>query len=130
MVGVSWYETESPIWLLLFGGLSIAAGLFLFGKRVITTMGTNITKMTQSRGFCVEISAAVTVIFASAVGLPVSTTHCQVGSVVAAGFISGGSNNVNFGLFGKIFLSWLCTIPFSMGLSAGLYYILQKIVLV
>ena len=63
------YETESPIWLLLFGGFSIAAGLFLFGKRVITTMGTNITKMTQSRGFCVEIMAAVTVIVASAVGL-------------------------------------------------------------
>jgi len=121
------YSTDAPYWLLAYGGVGISLGLILFGKRVIRTMGTNITRMTPSRGFCVEICAAITVIIASILGLPVSTTHCQVGALIAAGLISGGPKSVDFRLFGQIAASWVATVPFAMGLSAFLYWLLTLI---
>lgn len=122
------YSTEAPYWILVYGGVGISVGLFVFGRRVIETMGINITKMTPSRGFCVEIMAAVTVIIASILGMPVSTTHCQVGSVLASGIVAGGPRSVDFKLLLKIGASWLATVPGAMGCSALLYWILSLIV--
>lgn len=75
-----------PFWALAIGALGIALGIALFGPRVIHTVGEQITKLNEIRAFCVALSAAVTVLVASALGLPVSSTHIAVGAVFGVGF--------------------------------------------
>ncbi|AKU11456.1 phosphate permease [Azoarcus sp. CIB] len=79
--------TPVPFWVLLTGALGLVVGLALFGSRVIHTLGEEITELDQMRAFCVALSSAVTVITASALGLPVSTTHIAVGAVIGVGFL-------------------------------------------
>ena len=76
-----------PLWVMLIGAMGIAIGLFLFGPRLIRTVGEEITRMNPMRAFCVALSAAITVIAASALGLPVSSTHIAVGAVFGVGFL-------------------------------------------
>lgn len=76
-----------PFWILLVGGLGISVGLALFGTRLIRTVGEKITKLNPIRAFCVALSAAITVLIASALGLPVSSTHIAVGGVFGVGFL-------------------------------------------
>ena len=76
-----------PFWVMLVGALGIAAGLILFGPKLIRTVGEQITKLDHARAFCVALSAAITVIIASAMGLPVSSTHIAVGGVFGVGFL-------------------------------------------
>ncbi|MDJ0931402.1 anion permease [Breoghania sp.] len=75
-----------PVWIMLIGAAGISLGLFLYGPRLIRMVGQQITKMNPMRAYCVALSAAVTVIFASAFGLPVSSTHIAVGAVFGVGF--------------------------------------------
>jgi PiT family inorganic phosphate transporter len=75
-----------PLWVMLIGAVGISIGLFLFGPRLIRMVGEQITKMNPMRAFCVALSAAITVIIASALGLPVSSTHIAVGAVFGVGF--------------------------------------------
>ncbi len=79
-------KVDIPIWVLLVGGIGISAGLFLFGPKLIRTVGEKITKLDPLRAFCVALSAAITVIIASALGLPVSSTHIAIGGVFGVGF--------------------------------------------
>ncbi|KAI8126782.1 hypothetical protein FF38_10371 [Lucilia cuprina] len=81
-------KAESPIYILIYGGIGISIGLWLWGRRVIETIGNDLTKITSSTGFTIEIGAAITVLLASKIGLPISTTHCKVGSVVFVGHIA------------------------------------------
>ena len=76
-----------PIWVLVVGAIGISIGLFLFGPKVIEIVGEKITKLNRVRAFCVALSAAITVIIASAFGLPVSSTHIAVGAVFGVGFL-------------------------------------------
>lgn len=78
---------DIPLWILLIGAGGIALGIALFGPRVIHTVGEQITKLNEIRAFCVALSAAVTVLTASALGLPVSSTHVAVGAVFGVGFV-------------------------------------------
>ena len=78
---------ELPLWVLGIGAVGIALGLALFGPRLIRMVGEQITKMNEIRAFCVAISAAATVLAASALGLPVSSTHIAVGAVFGVGFL-------------------------------------------
>jgi PiT family inorganic phosphate transporter len=81
--------SELPIWILLLGGVGIVIGLATFGYRVMRTIGTRITELTPTRGFCATMAAAATVVLASRTGMPVSTTHIAVGAVMGVGLARG-----------------------------------------
>lgn len=118
-------ETPAPIWVLFFGGLGITIGLWVWGRRVIKTMGEDLAKITPSTGFCIELGAATTVLAASNFGLPISTTHCKVGSVVTVGW-ARARKNVDWRLFTNIFLAWVLTLPVAGGISAAAMAILMQ----
>ncbi|HUS53214.1 MAG TPA: inorganic phosphate transporter [Thermohalobaculum sp.] len=80
-------KVNLPLWVLMVGAAGIAAGLALFGPRLIRTVGEKITRMDAIRAYCVALSAAITVIFASGLGLPVSSTHIAVGGIFGVGFL-------------------------------------------
>jgi PiT family inorganic phosphate transporter len=75
-----------PLWVMIIGAAGISFGLFLFGPKLINVVGNQITKLNQMRAYCVALSAAITVIVASWLGLPVSSTHIAVGAVFGVGF--------------------------------------------
>ncbi len=85
--GVASDNVELPLWVLGIGALGLALGLALFGPRLIRTVGESITKLNEIRGYCVALSAATTVLVASALGLPVSSTHIAVGAIFGVGFL-------------------------------------------
>lgn len=124
------FETESalPMWILLLGGGGIVAGLAMWGYRVIATIGRNITELTPSRGFAAELAAATTVVIASGTGIPVSTTHTLVGAVLGVG-LARGIGALNLGMVGKIFISWLVTLPIGAVLSILFFFIFSAIFL-
>lgn len=76
-----------PLWVMLVGALGIALGLALYGPKLIRTVGSEITELDQTRAFCVAMAAAITVIIASQLGLPVSSTHIAVGGIFGVGFL-------------------------------------------
>ena len=122
------FEAESalPMWILLLGGFGIVTGLAMWGHRVIKTIGKNITELTPSRGFAAEIAAATTVVIASGTGIPVSTTHTLVGAVLGVG-LARGIGSLNLSVIGKIFLSWVVTLPAGATLSIFFFFILRAI---
>jgi len=90
---------------------------------VMETVGSKITEITPSRGFCATFGAATIVLVCSKMGLPVSTTHTLVGSVIGVGF-ARGLPTLNLGIIQEIVISWLATVPFTAVLSAILFKIL------
>lgn len=80
-------SANTPEWILFYGGVGISVGLWILGRRVIKTIGEDLTKITASSGFVIELASAMTVLGASLLNIPVSTTHCKVGSVVFTGRI-------------------------------------------
>jgi PiT family inorganic phosphate transporter len=76
-----------PLWIMMVGALGLAVGLMLFGPRLIKTVGSEITELDKTRAFCIALSAALTVIVASQLGLPVSSTHIAIGGVFGVGFL-------------------------------------------
>ncbi|ESN96158.1 hypothetical protein HELRODRAFT_189127 [Helobdella robusta] len=119
-------NSYSQILILLFGGIGITVGLWIWGRRVIKTMGEDLAKITPSTGFCIELGAATTVLAASNLGLPISTTHCKVGSVVTVGW-ARARKNVDWKLFSSIFLAWVLTLPVAGGISAAVMAILMNL---
>ncbi|NXP72011.1 S20A1 protein, partial [Ramphastos sulfuratus] len=112
-------KVATPIWLLLYGGAGICIGLWVWGRRVIQTMGKDLTPITPSSGFSIELASALTVVIASNVGLPISTTHCKVGSVVSVGWLRS-RKAVDWRLFRNIFMAWFVTVPISGLISAAI----------
>jgi PiT family inorganic phosphate transporter len=86
-VGAVVTSAAIPLWVMLVGALGLVVGLMLFGPRLIKTVGSEITELDKTRAFCIALSAALTVIIASQLGLPVSSTHIAVGGVFGVGFL-------------------------------------------
>ncbi|CAG9771968.1 unnamed protein product [Ceutorhynchus assimilis] len=118
-------KSETPLYILLYGGAGISVGLWLWGRRVIETIGEDLTTITPSTGFTIEIGAAFTVLLASKIGIPISTTHCKVGSVVFVGYFSASKKGVDWSLFRNIIYAWVITVPIAALLSAGLMFLLS-----
>jgi PiT family inorganic phosphate transporter len=119
---------EVPMFLLAGGGLFIAIGVFTWGYRVIETVGNKITVLNNSRGFAVDFGTATSVLLASKMGLPVSTTHAAVGSVIGVG-LCGGVAAVDFKVVWNIMLYWVITLPLSAIPTIIIFLVLEWIFL-
>ncbi|VXD19534.1 inorganic phosphate transporter [Planktothrix paucivesiculata] len=117
-------DIEIPIWILLLGGSGIVTGLAIWGKNVIKTVGENIISLLPSQGFCAELATATTVLLASRLGLPVSTSHALVGGVVGIGLVQGGKE-VRLETLRSIALAWVVTVPSAAIMSGILFKIFQ-----
>ena len=104
------YTLETPLWILFLGAVGIVTGLATLGYRVMKTIGENIVKLTPSKGFSAQLAAALTVVIASQLDMPVSTTHTLVGAVIGIGLVEGAST-INFNSVRTIVLSWVVTLP-------------------
>lgn len=121
-------KSAVPAWVLLLGALGIVIGLATYGYKVIATVGRGITELTPSRGFAAELATASTVVGASAIGLPVSTTHTLVGAVLGIG-LARGIGALNLKVIVSIFTSWAITLPAGAVLSIIFFSILKLIFL-
>lgn len=119
-------DSPLPLWILLLGGGGIILGLATMGYRVMKTIGTKITELTPSRGFCAELAAASTVVLASRLGLPVSTTHVIVGAVLGVGMARGVAA-IDLRVVVGIVTSWLMTLPIGATLAAFFFFFFKGV---
>jgi len=117
-------QSVIPSWLLALGGAGIVIGLATWGWRVIETIGKKITELTPTRGFAAEFGAATTILLASKLGLPISSTHALVGAVFGVG-LARGMRALNLQMLREIALSWIVTIPICATFSIGAFYLLK-----
>lgn len=115
-----------PLWVMGLGAFGIVLGLTTYGYRVIATIGHEITQLTPSRGFAAQLATATTVLVASGIGLPISTTQTLVGAVLGVG-IARGIGAINLKVVGSIFVSWVITLPAGAILSIIYYFMLKSI---
>ncbi len=119
-------EVPVPIFILAFGGIAITIGILTYGYRVIETLGTKITQLTNSRGFTIDFSTASIVLCASMLGLPVSTTHAAVGAYVGVG-LARGLEALDLRILRRIVIYWIITVPASAATCAAIYLLLRAI---
>ena len=114
---------KAPVepWMLAIGGIGIVIGLATWGYRVMETVGKRITEHTPSRGFAAQLAAATTIVVASRLGIPISTTHTLVGAVLGVG-LARGISALDLRVVGKIIISWVATLPIAAGLSIFFYF--------
>ena len=115
-----------PLWVLVLGGSGIVLGISTWGYRVIYTIGKKITEVTPTRGFSAELATAFTVLVFSKLGMPISTSHVIVGSVLGVGFARGIAT-VDYRVVRNIVYSWLLTIPVAMAFSGGIFLLIKTI---
>ncbi len=113
-----------PIWLLFLGGAGIVVGFATWGWRVIDTVGKKITQLTPSKGFAAGAAASLCILIASKMGLPVSTTHVLVGSVLGVG-MARGIGAINLRTVLDIGISWIITVPIGALLCVALFYLIR-----
>jgi inorganic phosphate transporter, PiT family len=118
--------TSIPFQLLILGGIGIAIGAMTWGKRVMKTVGERITSLTNTRGFSVDFGAATTVLVASRLGMPISTSHTVVGAVIGVG-LAKGLEAVDLSVIKKIVISWVLTLPIAATTSIGIFLLLKII---
>jgi len=113
-----------PWWIILSAHAAIGLGTLTGGWRIVRTMGSRITKLKPFSGFCAETGAAGTVIFASLLGIPVSTTHTITGAIIGVGSAQRFSA-VRWGVAGRILYAWILTIPMAGAIGAIAYGLLS-----
>jgi len=121
------FTAPIPVWLLALGGVGIAIGALTWGRKVMKTVGTRITSLTNTRGFSVDFGAATTVLVASKLGMPVSTSHTVVGAVIGVG-LARGLEAVDLSVIKKIILSWLLTLPIAAVTCIGIFLCLRMLI--
>ena len=117
---------DIPWWIILSCHGAMGIGTAFGGWRIVKTMGMKITKLDPPGGFCAETAGAITLFGATAMGVPVSTTHTITGSIVGVGATRNASA-VRWGIAGRIVIAWLVTIPASALVAAGAYYVLHPL---
>ena len=110
-----------PTWVKIAAGLTIAAGTYAGGWRIIRTLGQRIYKMQPEHGLAAQLAAGSTLYAGTHFGFPISTTHVVTGSVMGAGAVRGVSA-VKWGIAGNILVAWLLTLPAAALVAAALYY--------
>lgn len=120
------HTASVPIWTLALGGFGIVVGLATWGWRVMETIGKKITELTPTRGFAAEFGAAGTVVIASQLGLPISTTHTLVGSVIGVG-LARGIEALNLSMTRDIIVSWIVTVPAGAAIAVAFFYGIQTL---
>lgn len=113
-------SNEVPIWVLCFGGGAIVLGLLTYGYHVMRNLGNRLTLVSPSRGFCMELGSAITVLMATRLALPVSTTQCITGATVGVGLANGDWRCINPRLVGWIYMGWIITVPVTALISGCL----------
>jgi len=119
-------KSAIPLWVLIIGGGGIVIGLATYGRHVIATVGEKITQLTPSRGFAAELAAATTIVIASGTGIPISTTHTLVGAVLGVG-MARGIEAIDLRVVGRIFISWVVTIPAGAVLAILFFFVFRAI---
>lgn len=124
-------KSDVPIWILVIGGVGLVIGLATYGYKIMRVLGVKMTKLTNSRGYCVELAAAAVIIVGSRYGLPLSTTHCMVGAVTGVGLVEAVSGRkpenahtdnkhaFNWKLLIKFFFGWVATLVVAALTSAA-----------
>jgi len=115
-------DTSPPLWTIISCYIAIAAGTMFGGWRIVKTMGQKITKLKPVGGFCAETGGAITLFLATALGIPVSTTHTITGAIVGVGATRRASA-VRWGVAGNIVWAWIFTIPASAFVAAVAYWL-------
>jgi len=119
-------KSSTSLWVLLAGGIGIVAGLATYGYKVMATIGKKITELTPSRGFAAELGASFTVVLASGIGLPISTTHTLVGAVLGVG-LARGIAALNLRVIAGIIASWIITLPVGAILCILFFYLFKSL---
>lgn len=114
-----------PWWVLVLGGVGIVSGLAISGGKVMATIGKGITEITPQNGFAAQFAAATTVLVCSQLGLPISTTHTLVGSIIGVG-MARGVQALNLRVIRNIISSWFFTLPFAAGATMLIFRILES----
>jgi inorganic phosphate transporter, PiT family len=114
-------DTSPPNWVIISCYLAIGIGTMFGGWRIVKTMGQKITKLKPVGGFCAETGGALTLFLATALGIPVSTTHTITGAIVGVGSVQRASA-VRWGVAGNIIWAWILTIPASAFVAAIAYW--------
>ena len=112
-------ESDVPVWMLVVAGLLIGIGFWFYGYHIIRQLGNKLTQMSPTRGFSMELGAAITVLMASRLSLPVSTTQCLTGAAVGVALMNFDARALNWKATVWIFLGWILTLPCA-GLISGL----------
>ncbi|KEF51946.1 PiT family inorganic phosphate transporter [Exophiala aquamarina CBS 119918] len=112
-------KSPTPVWFLVIAGFLLGAGFWFYGYNIIRALGNKITQMSPTRGFSVELGAAVTVLLASRLALPVSTTQCLTGATMGVALMNYDLGAVNWSQLAFIFMGWVLTLPCA-GLISGL----------
>ena len=111
---------DNAYWILSLGAFGIVIGLATYGYKILHAIGTKLTKITPSRGTCIELGSACVIIMGSRLGWPLSTTHCQVGATVGVGLLEG-KKGINYKILRKTVLGWIVTLVVVGGGTALLF---------
>jgi PiT family inorganic phosphate transporter len=122
--GILGIEFYVPTWVIFACYTTIGLGTLFGGWKVIKTLGLSLTHLKPVQGFCAETAGAIAVIGSTLLGIPVSTTHTITGAIMGVG-LTKGLANVRWGIATHIVLAWILTIPGTMILSGGIYYLIS-----
>lgn len=119
-------HSEWLYFILAFGCVGVVTGLLMYGRKVIETVGSNITALTPSRAFCATLAAAMAVVISTSIGIPVSATQTLVGAILGVG-LARGIGALDLGIVRNIFLSWMITIPVGAGLTIAYFFLMKQL---